>query len=183
MKKRKKKQSEHTFISIMVDEYSTNVYAGINPKLLGTPHYIQNEDDPAYKFETKLEIKGICTDPLDRSGHRFDITMYGTLDKQHLPPTIKELHERNKNGDYLYRKYRGRVYPVYETPPPIAFLEKIRGENHWVTWLWVSPQLVTDSLIVLSGNKQVFVSIHEIKEYRQRQIKSLSIQTVNPEEE
>ncbi|MEW8049683.1 MAG: hypothetical protein AB2801_09735 [Candidatus Thiodiazotropha endolucinida] len=43
--------------------------------------------------------------------------------------------------------------------------------------------MVTDSLIILSSNKPVYISLHEIKEGRKRRIQNLTIQTTDPAEE
>lgn len=104
-------------------------------------------------------------------------------DRYHRGPRIKDLYERVKDVVLRYRKLRDREYPVYAPPPPVAYLRKMPGENRWTAWLRVTPQMVTDSLILLSGPKPVYVSIHEIRERRQRRIQSLNIQTTDPAEE
>lgn len=182
MKRRKKKEPDCAFIAIKVDNYSVRIDAGINTSLLGTPRYI-DENEPVHEFVTKLEITGRCTDPGDRAGHRFEISMYGAHDIDQRTPLIKDLHERDKEGDYRYRTYRGREYPVYAHPPPVAYIDKVRGENRWVTWLWVTPRMVTDSLIILSGDKPGYISLHEIREGRKRRVQNLTVQTTDPAEE
>jgi hypothetical protein len=144
MKRRKKKEPDYAFIAIKVDDYSVRVDAGINTSLLGTPRYINDEEEPVHEFETKLEITGLCTAPEDRAGYRFDIHMYGAQNIDQRTPRIKDLHERDKESDHRYRTYRGREYPVYAPPTPVAYIDKIRGKNRWVTWLWVPPRMVVD---------------------------------------
>lgn len=183
MKRRNRKEPDYAFIAIKVDDYSVRADAGINSGLLGSPRLIDNEEEPVHDFATKLEISGICTDPADRAGHRFEISMYGTQDIDQRTPRIKDLQERDKEGDYRYRTYRGREYPVYTPPPPVAYIDKVRGENRWITWLWVPPRMVTDNLIILSGDKQAYISLHEIKEGRKRRIQNLAVQTTDPTEE
>ncbi|WP_369157007.1 hypothetical protein [Candidatus Thiodiazotropha sp. LNASS1] len=183
MKRRKKMEPDYAFIAIKVDNYSVRADAGINSSLLGSPRLIDNEEEPVHEFETKLEITGLCTDPEDRAGHRFEISMYGAPDIDQRTPRIKDLRERNNEGDYRYRTYRGREYLVYASPPPVAYIDKVRGENRWITWLWVSPRMVSDSLIILSGSKPVYISLHEIKEGRKRCIQNLTLQTTDPAEE
>ena len=113
MKRRKKKEPDYAFIAIKVDDYSVRADAGINSSLLGSPRLIENEEEPVHEFETKLEISGLCTAPENRAGHRFEIHMYGAPDIDQRTPRIKDLHERNKEGEYCYRTYRGRECPVY----------------------------------------------------------------------
>ena len=62
-------------------------------------------------------------------------------------------------------------------------IDKIKGEERWTTSIFASPSMVTDTLVILSGSKPVYISIHEIKENRQRRVQSLSVQTNNPEDE
>ncbi|MBT3045012.1 MAG: hypothetical protein KME67_19310, partial [Candidatus Thiodiazotropha sp. (ex Codakia orbicularis)] len=117
MKRRKKKEPGYAFIAIKVDDYSVRADAGINSSLLGSPCLIENEEEPVHEFETKLEISGLCTDPENRAGHRFEIRMYGAPEIDQWTPRVKDLHEHNKEGDYRYRTYRGREYPIYAPPP------------------------------------------------------------------
>jgi hypothetical protein len=70
-----------------------------------------------------------------------------------------------------------------ENTQPIAYIDKIRGEDRWTTSVFVAPQMVTDSLIILSGPKPAYISIHEIKENRKRRVNSLTVQCTNPEDE
>ncbi len=183
MKRRKKKEPAYAFITIKVDDYSVRADAGINTSLLGSRRFFDNEEKHVHEFDTKLEITGLCTDPGDRAGHRFEIRVYGEQDIDQRTLRIKDLHERDKEGDHRYRTYRGGEYPVYAPPPPVAYIDKVRGENRWITWLWVPPRMVTDNLIILSGNKPVYISLHEIKEGRKRRIQNLTIQITDPAEE
>ncbi|MCG7911711.1 MAG: hypothetical protein JAY82_18250 [Candidatus Thiodiazotropha taylori] len=148
------KRTRLAFIAIKVDDYSVRADAGINASLLGSPRFVDNEEEPVHEFETKLEITGLCSEPEDRAGHRFMISMYGAADIDQRTPLIKDLREHNKEG-----------------------------ENRWITWLWVTPCMVTDSLIILSGSKPVYISLHEIKEGRKRRVQSLTVQTTDPAEE
>ncbi|MEW8049682.1 MAG: hypothetical protein AB2801_09740 [Candidatus Thiodiazotropha endolucinida] len=80
MKRRKKKEPDYAFIAIKVDDYSVRADAGINSSLLGSPRYVDDEEEPVHEFQTHLEVTGHCIDPEDRAGHRFDIHMYGALE-------------------------------------------------------------------------------------------------------
>lgn len=181
-KRRKHTEPEYALIAITVDDYTVHADAGINLSLLGSPRAV-DEDEPVYRFETTLELSGLCTDPEDRAGHRYDITMRGAPTGYEHSLAIKHLREHDKNSLPRYRAYRGGQLPVYAPPPPLAFVNKVRGEDCWTVWLTVAPQIVTDSLILLSGSKTVYVSLHEVKEHRQRRVQSLSVQTTDPREE
>lgn len=183
MKRRKKKQADYAFIAVEVDDYSVRCEAGINYHLHGSLYPFDHENEPIYSFETVLHISGVCTAPQDRTGHRYDVTLYGMPDEQRNNPRIRDLHERDEYGGHKYRKRRGREEPVYAPAPPLAHIDKIRGEDRWTTSIFVAPRMVTDSLIILSGPKQAYISIHEIKENRKRRVNSLSVQTTDPAEE
>ena len=142
------------------------------------------EDEPVYTFGTVLELSGTCKYPDDRAGDRYEITLSASsATPQDLRLKIKDLHLKDTDGCLQYRKYRGIDYPVYAEPPAFAFLEKVRGEKLWTVWMQVAPQMVSDGLVILSGNKSVYVSIHEKKVDRHRQVRSLTVQTTDPAEE
>lgn len=183
MKMRKKKQQDYAFITIKVDDYSVSSVAGINFHLHGPLYPFGHEDEPIYSFETILHISGLCTDPQDRAGHRVDITLYGMPDAQRHTPKIKDLHERDEYGSLKYRKKRNGEEPIYAPAPPLTYLDKIRGEDRWTTYVFAAPQMVSDTLIILSSTKPAYISIHEIKEDRKRRVIRLSVQTNDPAEE
>ncbi|MGD9170022.1 MAG: hypothetical protein PVI97_08180 [Candidatus Thiodiazotropha sp.] len=56
--------------------------AGINYHLHGSLYPFDHEDKPIYSFETMLHISGICTEPDEHTGHRYDITLYGMTDER-----------------------------------------------------------------------------------------------------
>ncbi|MCG8026417.1 MAG: hypothetical protein N0E59_08880 [Candidatus Thiodiazotropha taylori] len=183
MTSRKRKQRSHDFISIKVSDYAVRSDAGINTNLLSQPYDIDDESEHVHRFETKLEITGECIDPGDRSGHRFDINMFGDSSVNDRVPRIRDLQERDAEGEEIYKMYRGKRYPAYKQPPGVAYLEKTWGKDRWLTSIWVTPQMVTDALVILSGPKQVYVSIHAIKEKRYYRIMNLSVQTADPADE
>jgi hypothetical protein len=106
MKRRKQKQAEYAFIGVKVDEYSARAEAGVNFHLHGSFEPFSHEDEPVHSFETVLHISGICTDPEDRTGHRYDITLYGMADVRRHTPRIKDLQELDEHGSLKYRPGR-----------------------------------------------------------------------------
>lgn len=178
-----KKSSEFTSLGITVDEFAVRTQAGTNISVHGTPSFIDDRE-PVFVFETILDITGMCTYPAGRAGERYDVTLLGEAEmKGRLKARVADLQKRSKTGAPAFRKYRGETYPVYEAPPPLAYLEKVRGERRWTAWVWLSPQTVSDSLQILSGSKQVYLSIYEEKVARQRRIQHLAIQTTDPANE
>lgn len=181
---KKKPEAEYTNLAITIDSYDARAQAGINLNLLGSSRYVIDDEEPVYSFDTVLELSGTCTYPDDRAGDRYEITLVGdTTPPRSLRIKIKDLRERDKDGLPRYRKYKDGHHPVYGEPPALAFLEKVRGENRWSVWVWVAHQMVTDSLLLLSSGKPVYVSLQEKKENRQRQIRNLGVQTTDPAEE
>ncbi|MCB0253941.1 MAG: hypothetical protein KDI55_09445 [Anaerolineae bacterium] len=152
--------------------------------LLGTLTHYPDEEALVFRFETQLELTSLCTNPASRAGDRYDITLFGDPRARDVRATIKDLRKLDKDGSPVYKKLKSGLVPVYKDPPPLAYLEKVRGKPRYTGYLWVTPQFVTDCLIlVTSKSKPVYVSLHEIREHRQRRIRSLSIQTTDPAEE
>ncbi|MEW8348257.1 MAG: hypothetical protein AB2687_08090 [Candidatus Thiodiazotropha taylori] len=183
MKKSKVKKSKYVSFSIRVNDYSARSDAGINSSLLSHPCDVKDESELVHQFETKLEIIGECIDAGDRSGHHFDINLFGDSNVNNHTPRIRDLQERDSDGEDLYRIYRGKQYPVYKRPPAVAYLEKIWGQDRWLTSIWVTPQIVTDALVMFSGPKQTYVSIHTTKEKRHYRILNFAVQTADPTDE
>jgi hypothetical protein len=183
-RRKTKTQAEHTSLAITIDGYNARVQAGTNLHLYGSSRYVIDDEEPVFCFDTVLELSGICSYPDDRDGDRYEITLRSSMT---VPPDlqfkIKDLQQRDKDGVPRYRKYRDGYYPVYGEPPALAFLEKVRGQHRWTVWVWVAKQTVTDSLLLISSGKPVYVSLQEIKQNRRRKIRSLSVQTTDPAEE
>jgi hypothetical protein len=184
MPRRKRKEPAYDFLSILVDDFDVRVDAGVNLDLLGTLTRYPDEDAPVYRFETHLELTGLCVDPESRAGDRYDITFIGDPRSRDVRMKIKDLRKLDKDGSPAYKKLKSGLVPLYDDPPPLGYLEKVRGEARYTAWFWVAPQFVTDCLtLVSSKSKPVFLSLHEVRENRQRRIRSLSVQTTDPVEE
>jgi len=183
-RKKKTKEDEHTLLAIEVDDYEVRTDAGINLHLLGSMQDLLDDEDPVYSFNTELEISGICTYPEERAGDRYDVSLHSsTATPYKLQLKIKDLHKRDKYNSPIYRKYRGVSRAVYEEPYALSYLEKVRGEPRFRVWMQVAPQMVTDSLILLTSKNQSYVSIHERKKNRKRHVQNLSVQSTNPADE
>ena len=182
-KKRKKKADDYEFITVQVDAYDVRTEAGTNVDVrVNSPYHI-SDDTPIYDFYTVLDLTGIITYPEDRANADFNLTIYGGDKKRHTDLTLKDTIQVDKNGQTVMKKKKGAYYPVYNIPPGIATIEKVRGENRWHTWIFAAPDYTRDSLILLSSGKQTYISIHERKIERRRWIQSLSLQTTDPLEE
>lgn len=184
-KKRRKPELLHEFLAIRVDSYDADISAAINYNLYApeTAFYL-DEDDPLYKFATRLTITGTGAYPEDRAGHTFTFTICGDdAPSRGLNLTLKDMQEREGYGIPKYRTYRGRQIPVFKDVKGITFLDKVRGENAWTAWLTIAPRLVTDMLILLQAERIKYVAVHEVKEGRHRWIRNIGLQTTDPAEE
>lgn len=184
MPRRKRKEPAYDFLSVSVVDFDVRVDAGVNLDLLGSLTRYPDEDAPVYRFETYLELTGLCIDPESRAGDRYDITLIGDPRSRDVRMKIKDLRKLDKGGSPTYKKLKSCLAPLYEDTPSLGYLEKVRGEARYTAWFWVAPQFVTDCLtLVSSKSKPVFLSLHEVRENRQRRIRSLSVQTNDPVEE
>ena len=183
-RKSKKAQEIHTHIAVVVHDYAIRSEAGLNINLVVDRPIFYDDEDLAYEFVTTLDVSGKCIYPPDREGDCYEITIKGG--ERHAgihSQTLKDFQKRDEHGVPLYRTYRGERIPVFDCPPGIAILEKRRGERIWVSWMWVKQELVRDMLTVLAHVKPVYLHIHEFKKDRQRWVRSISLQTTNPEDE
>ena len=74
------------------------------------------------------------------------------------------------------------LFRFFDLPRGIGFLEKVRGHQSWRGVAWIPPHSVTEMLVLLSGNRPLYLSLHELKIERRRSIVGLSLQTSDPAE-
>lgn len=181
-RKVKSKTPEYTFLVIKICDYKSSVNAGINHNIMDTRKALSSE--PIYNFYSDVEVTGKSTYPEERANCKYTIhiSCYDSSSSK-LTATLKDHHVIDKERHPKYRKHRGNLYPVYNAPKLLGFIDKLRGLDEWTCHFFVAPQTITDMLILLSTDKQLFIAIHEFKEGRYRQARSISIQTVDPAEE
>jgi hypothetical protein len=182
----KKAQPEHSFLAIQVDDYDVQISVAINYKV-ENPKYAFADlraDEPVYKHITYLKIHGRATYPENRAGERFEFTVHGDdSPSKDLKATLKDVQVRDEFNSAEYRAYRGRQIPVVHPIPSLAFIDKNRAEQKRTVWLNVEPRLVSDMLTLLGSTRQIYVSLHEIKEGRTRWVRQFELQTTDPAEE
>jgi hypothetical protein len=181
MSKRKSAET-HTFLSIRVDSYDVRSAAGISIFLVGTASDYLSEDEDVFDSQTHLTVRGECIDPKERYGERYEVLVHGER-ASHPRLKVKDIHATDKDDLRVYRTRYGRNMPVFNVPRGIATLERRRDDRVWSAWVTVEPNLVTDMLIVLSLNRQSYLSIHEKRFERRRWIRDLSLQTTDPSTE
>lgn len=183
-KKKKDAKDEITLISIKVGSFDVRSEAAINLNLMGNNTLFSRDEDTAFEHVTSLQISGKCTDPANRLGDEYKITIIGG--EPHagwLSATLEDFHARDENNIPVYKTHRGQDYPVYNPPKGLARLSKKRGEPIWDAWVYVAPHLVSDMLMSLMNRAPLYLSILEQKHGRDRWIQSISLQSIQPEDE
>ena len=101
MARAKKPVEAYSLLSIKIRNHRARVGASINHK--ANDKRCQHDGLRVYRFDSYLEIAGICTYPEERSGEEFSITVYGNQsDEGDLNVRLKEFHVKGKNGDPKY---------------------------------------------------------------------------------
>ncbi|TPK52915.1 MULTISPECIES: hypothetical protein [unclassified Mesorhizobium] len=184
-KRRKAAEEEHTHLAIRLERCDASVEAAINYNVYAPQSaWNSDDDDPLYRFTTRLTIGGISIYPEERAGDTYEVTIYSNnLGSGDIRATLKDVQERDEHGSPKYRQYHGRQIPIYTPPPGMGLIDKIRGEPRWTVWLRVSPRFTTDALALLSDGRSLFLAVRELKKGRRRWVQSVSLQTTDPAEE
>jgi hypothetical protein len=183
-RKKARPRSIDTSLGILVDDHQAQAQMGINIHLLGTGTYGLDDEAAIHVTDSMLSLRGTCIHPEDRAGERFDVSLFASTPREHgLSLRIKDLHASDANGSPRYAKRRGVLEPVYVEPPPVARMRKIRGENAWEVYMRAEPQMITHGLLILAVYKLVYLTIHERRVSRKREVRSLGLQTTYPAEE
>ena len=184
-KRQKGHEDAYTHLAIRVEHCEASVEAAVNYNVyMPESAWNSDDDDPLYRFTTRLTVAGISTYPEERAGDTYEVTIYGdNLGSGDIRATLKDVQERDEHGSPKYRQYRGRQIPIYKPPPGMGLIDKIRGEQRWTAWLRVSPRFMSDALALLSNGRALFLAIHERKTNRTRWVQSASLQTTDPADE
>jgi len=177
-RRKKKIKEENSELVAKVSGFDVCSEASINIDLRMDRPFLSRDTDLAHEFVTTLEIVGEFISPRSHIGELLELTIRGCEPHSgDFSTTLKDYQTRDKYRAPIYRTYRGEQIPVYEAPPGIALLNKVRGQNAWNAWLWLSARLVSDMLIVLNSKRDLYINIQELKKDRKRWIQSLSLQT------
>ncbi len=180
--KKKGTTDEYSFIIVKVENIEISLNSGMNFETRG--FFVTGENDRIYSFGSNIEITGECIYPEDRMGQKFIVTLAGSSKpSDHLELKLKDLMQLDRNGAPVYKKYKDRIRPVYKEPIGLALVDKVRGENKWLVYLQVDRQMISDSLVLASYNRQLYLSVHEKKSNRQRWVRNFSLGTTNPLDE
>ena len=184
-RKVKKPEEVYTLLSIRVDTYEARADVTINYNVIHPQYAIDLHDsDPLFRHVTQLVIAGTLSDPADRPGDRYEITLRGDDSPgTSVNATLQDAQVRGEYGSPQYRQYRGREIPVYKPPSGLGLINKERGQPFWRGWVTIAPRLVTDMLVLLGHKRSLYLAIQERKAQRSRWIHSISLQTTDPAEE
>jgi len=176
----KKKQAYVDFEDywIKVEGVEIEALASINVNLKIDRPSFYDENDPAFEFETRIDITGQCYYPERSADSRFSLKLIGdSRERSSVSAIIKDFHELDERYSPIYKIYRGERYPVFRTPFGFSTIKKKRGENAYDSWLWVKPRMVSDILSLYGLNRPLFACITIRKHGRDKWIERLSIQT------
>lgn len=182
---RAKPRETYTSLGIRVDRYEVRLDASINYHVHQPQHASHlYDDDPLFRHVSELTIVGVSTYPDQRAGDRYEVSVYAEdTPSSRVHSTLKDAQVRDKYGAPAYRTYRGGQVPVYNTPSGFGLIEKVRGEPGWTAWVHLAPRLVTDMLILLGHQRQLYLGIQERKANRTRWVYSIALQTTDPAED
>ncbi|MEZ0018231.1 hypothetical protein [Sinorhizobium fredii] len=182
--KRKSPVSEHTILTVRVESHEANLEAGISHDALSPEHaWDLDLDEPLYTFATQIEIRGTVIYPENRTGEAWELTIYDGRRSHYLTATLKDTHVRDERGSPQYRTYRGKHIPVLKPPKGMGIVDKVRGKRAIRSWLYVSPRFLSDALALLGQGRTLYLAAHEVKDGRDRRLRSLRLQTSDPSDE
>lgn len=183
--RRRKSEDKHTYLALRVQGYEAQAEAALNLNAIYPQSAINLDDrDPLFRFITQLTITGTVTAPPARSGEVFSLSIYGDdAPSRAVNATLERVQARDERGHPRYRPYHGDMLPVYEPPPGLGLLHKVRGEKCWTGWVNALPRYVSDLLALLGTGRDLYLALHERKRGRERWLQSLSLQTVDPVDE
>jgi hypothetical protein len=179
MAKRKHAAKPQITLCARVDSYDVRSSIGFNVFLLGRIRNDVEEDAEVFDSTTQLIVRGIFSEPKDRSGERIELTLYGQRTGR-TTLRVKDVHSRDKDGSRLYRTYRGESAPELDLPTGVTTIQRRRDDHVWSAWVFVEPRLVTDMLITLTSGRSTFLSLYEKRVDRERWVTSVSLQTADP---
>lgn len=179
---RPKLEDQYTLLIVRVDQHDAGVRVSPNGHILSPQNSIRDHDSARiYPCVTTVSITGTITYPEDRAGHELSMTIHSeespSADANRL---VKDIQARDEYGSMAYRKYRGELIPVYDMPPGLGLINKVRGEPAWSGWAFLPPRAVSDMLALVGRQRQLFMQIQERKRNRARWVYSMSLQTADP---
>lgn len=181
----RKARPAHEHLTILIDTYHVSASASIHHDVYA-PQYAWrlDLDDPLYLYEIALMIDGTGIDPKAQEGHTFEVRLYGDdAPSRELDWKLSDVHDRDKHGAPRYRSYRKRQIPVFWEPKGMALLNKERGADRWDAWIPARTRFIDHALRVLREERMRYLSLHIVRESRNRWVQRVELQTTDPREE
>lgn len=178
-RRKRANELENNFLAINIIGFDASIDASVNFEVRDSRHY--QDDAKIFRFDSQIEINGICTHPENRANEHYAITVYGTEQDAHgLSLTLSDCHEHDEEGIPIWRKIRGKQVPSYKIPKGIGFMERQRETKIWAGWLWVPPHTISNMLAILPHIRPLFLYIHEQREGRRHRMIGVTLKTSDP---
>jgi hypothetical protein len=180
MTKAKNKPLEtYELVAVKINAFDIDIGSSLNHEVKDLRY--APKDTKLLSFNSKVAMEGVVTYPEERIGQQYKMEVHGgDWYYQKYDLTLDDCRVCDEHGVTQYRKHKGRIDPVYDVPKGIGHLERIRGANTWIGWLWVPPNVITHILSVLPLERPKYLSIHEHIVGRHRFINRLGVQAVDP---
>jgi hypothetical protein len=180
-RRRSARQDEHTHSAAKVRRYDADSGVSFNWNL-HSRYCDFSLDEPVEVGCTSIKLYGTFTYPATRAGQSLEVEIRGS-ESRFSRRVLKDVQKRDSHGAPTYRTYRGAAVPVFEPYRGLGLFNHRRAEGVSTLWLRVEPRLVSDWLTILSGSRELYVSLHEVRSGRDRWVQSISLQTTDPEDE
>lgn len=181
-KARKKDDSGYSFIYAQVTKYTAAVDSSVNYE--ARDDRWRHSDTKVYSFQTRLEIEARCLYPEDAVDEKYYFTIYGgDRHAEELSQTVKDCHAIDDKWQRVYRTVKGQQVPVYNIPKGlVGSLDRRRGEKAWNGWANLTPQAVSDMMLLLSRMDPLYIQVHRYKENKLYYMNGFTLQTAHPDE-
>ena len=176
MSSKRRKKEEYSFLSLVVADFNIRSNIGINPEARNTRY--SSADTKIYQQYSTIELSCRNIDPDEPLTDIYQFSIYG--DQINPGLTLADCHVCNEDGFKKYRKSRGVDKPVYDVPKGIGCLLKSRGVRQWSSALWLTPDIVSDMIVLLLSDLDIYVACHIRHENRVAWLFGFDLQTANP---
>lgn len=115
----------------------------LNMDLTASHSHFATYGDLVFPAFSRLQIRCNAPYPEGRAGEAYEITLCGRSSSR-TRLALKDIHMHDEHRVPMYRKDRGREFPVYKVPSELSTLERRREDKVWQAWIIHEPRLVSD---------------------------------------
>jgi len=167
-------------LHLQIVNFSISTDASINYEVRIKQY--QHRDAKVYKFDSDISIDCKRLWPEEYPDWNYHLHIYGhDSGFRNFADTLSDCQVVDDYGRPIEKKRRGKNEPVYDIPHGLGYWEKTRGEDQVSGSIWVSPECLSDMMIMLVNVKPLYADVHEVKKERTRWIQSFRMQTEMPE--